>query len=179
MFNLLPPNEKQNIIKEYASRRLILMSLFLCALGLIGITALIPSYLLSRARINELSGDVKRSTALIEAKVLEDQAKVVTLTNAKLGALSDVVDDVTIHDLFLNIIEKRGSGVRINALMYRRGDKDLGALTVTGVARDRESLSNFVQVLKGDPIFTKVDLPVSNFAKDKNTNFTIQLSGKF
>ncbi len=180
MFNLLPPSEKQNILKEYSSRRFILVCMFLCATGLIGIASITPSYLLSRARISELTDDVERSKEINSGSELEVQSKVVAQTNAKLVMIADALDDYQAHNLFEDVIAKRGTGIRISGLMYRRGgEKDSGVMSVTGVARDRESLSKFVQDLKGDPLYSKVDLPVSNFAKDKNTNFTVQLSGKF
>lgn len=154
--------------------------MFLCALGLIGVASLTPSYLLSRARIHELQDDVSRSTTKDSEKELELFAKTLSQTNGKLAVLTDALDDYQAHSLFEDILAKRGNGIRINALMYKRGgDKDTGVVSVTGVARDRESLSGFVQDLKTDPLYSRVDLPVSNFAKDKNTNFTIQLFGKF
>jgi hypothetical protein len=180
MFNLLPPSEKQNILKEYSSRRLILSCIFLCALGLISVASLAPSYLLSRARISELTDDLERSRGTDIAKELESQTKIIATTNAKLGILADSVAEHKANNLFQDVISKRGSGIRISALMYKRGgDKETGSISVTGIARDRESLSRFVQDLKTNTLYSKVDLPVSSFAKDKNTNFTIQLFGKF
>ena len=124
MFNLLPPNEKQNILKEYAYRKLILLCLFLAALGLIGVTSLLPSYLLSRARIAELSSDVARSKGVVQAEELQNQIKIVSLANSKIQLLVDVIDHMSARDVFKSVIDKRGNGVRISGMMYKRGGKD-------------------------------------------------------
>lgn len=179
MFNLLPPNEKQNIIKEYSSRKFILMGIFAAALGLIGFVSLIPAYLLSEARLREVTGDLARLEGKDSANVMTELTKSLSQVNLKLSILKTAPSEHAANDLLKMVIDERGGGIRVSGFLYKRNlDKD-SVISVNGVARDRESLSQFVERLKKNPLFSKVDLPVSNFAKDKNTEFSLQITGKF
>ncbi len=51
-------------------------------------------------------------------------------------------------------------------------------LTVTGVARTREALQQFVAGLEGDARISAVDSPVSNYVKSTNSLFTITVTFK-
>jgi hypothetical protein len=180
MFNLLPESEKQNIVKEYALRRIVVLSVFLFAVGSVASVSLLPSYLLSRAKIQETGQEIesiKKSSTFRESGQLSDS---LTKTNAKLQALGPGANDMYVEDLFAKIFSDRDVNIRIASIMYQEAaGKTPGFITMNGIAHDRESLSTFVDKLKSEPLFTQVDLPVASLAKDRNADFSIKIQGKF
>ncbi|OHA88148.1 MAG: hypothetical protein A2741_00810 [Candidatus Zambryskibacteria bacterium RIFCSPHIGHO2_01_FULL_43_27] len=180
MFNLLPEIEKKNIMREYILRRYVVLALFLFALGAIASISLFPSYLLSSVKVVEVEeqiSSVKSSAIFKEAEAL---ASALNLTNQKISALKPPEKYVYLGTLVSSIVEKRGGSIRLNGFKYNRGDgKNHGVITVSGIARDRESLSAFLTVLKEEEKFLEVNLPVSNFAQDRNAPFTIDIRGAF
>lgn len=180
MFSLLPQNEKHTILKEYNTRRNILIAMFVFALGAISVVALIPAYLLSTVKINEVQNELKRVGGSVAFQESDDLNKILIDTNAKLASLKVSKDQVYVSDLIEKVIAKRDISIRINGIMFKRGAPGaMSVITLTGVAHNRESLSAFVQELKSLPLFTSVDLPVSSFAKDRNAEFSIQIQGSF
>ncbi len=180
MFNLLPQKEKQKIVKGYFIRRNIILLIFIFALGIISSISLFPSFLLSRVKIKETEESIKviqNSPTFKEAKLLNDS---LLITNMKIDALTNGLNNFFVGDILTKVIEKRGEDVRITSIAFKKGlGKDLSQIFVNGIARDRESLSYFVEELKKDKLFEKVNLPVSNFAKDSNAEFSVQISGTF
>lgn len=180
MFNLLPENEKRNILQEYNFRRAIVLTAFLFVLGVIACVSLFPSFLLSSAKIIEEETQltsIKRSNTFQEADRLNAS---LTETNLKIQSLKPLTNEQYIVDVIGTVIKKKNGAIRINGFLFKRGNgKDLGSLTVSGLTRDRESLSTFVRELEKDPLFTKVVLPISNFTKDRNAEFSIQINGAF
>jgi hypothetical protein len=180
MFNLLPEPEKKQILSEYNLRRNILMLIFLFVVGLIAVISIFPSYLLSSSKILEAQdgvSSIRNSNVFKEEESLNAE---LAQTNLKLSALQPLAGERYVSELFNAVITERSSGIRMNGLQYKRGDdKKGGYLSVSGVAQDRENLSQFVTALGKNSLFSKVDLPVSNFTKDRNADFTLQINGSF
>lgn len=180
MFTLLPENEKKSILREYKTRRAVVICAFVFVLGVVASVSLFPSYLLSSARVKEVENQlsrVRQSAILNEADTLD---KAVLQTNKKIDSLQFSTSTVFVENLFKDIASRRGDSIRLRGFQYKRGaGKDAGVLSISGVARDRESLLQFTKSLEENPSFDQINLPVSNFARDKNAEFTIEVRGKF
>jgi len=180
MFNLLPEVEKKKILQEYNVRRGIVFFVFLCVSLGIALVGIFPSYVLSSIKLKE----VKDNVSLVQQSSLFQEAgqlnKDLSQANIKLTALQADAPSVLIGDLFSRVIEHKVVGVRLNGLMYKKGaTKDSSIVSLSGVAKNRESLSNFASELKKEPLFKNISLPVSSFAKDSNAEFTLQITGSF
>lgn len=175
MFTLLPDSEKKSILKEYKIRRAIIICTFVFFFGIMASVSLFPSYLLSAIKTKEIStqlAELRKSTILQEAKILNEA---LVNTNKKLDLLRDSTSTVYVKDIIDGIQKSKSEqAIRISGVLYRRDTaKKQLSLSITGVARDRESLSFFVKELEKN--FEQVNLPVSNFAKEKNAQFTIEI----
>jgi hypothetical protein len=67
--------------------------------------------------------------------------------------------------------------IKITQILYdntvAKGDKKVN---IQGTAPSRERLLIFRQALEGNPAFKKVDLPISNFVKGSNIQFSLSLT---
>ncbi len=178
MFNLLPEIEKKHIVSEYSTRRTIVALIFLFTIGLIAVISIIPSFILSSAKVGEVSESIStiRSSTIFEEE--DELSLALSDTNAKVSTLLPEKQNIYIADLFEKILSHKTASVRINGISYRKGDKD-DSVAVNGVALSREDLSFFVEDMRKNPLFTEVNLPVSNFAKDRNSEFTLDIKGDF
>ncbi len=180
MFTLLPESEKKNIMREYNTRRAVVICAFIFVLGVVASVSLFPSYLLSSARVKEVETQLSRvreSAILNEADALD---KTVSQTSKKIESLQFATSTVFVENLFEDIVSRRGDSIRIRGFQYKRSaGKDSGVVSISGIARDRESLLQFTKSLEENPYFDQINLPVSNFARDKNAEFTIEVRGKF
>jgi Tfp pilus assembly protein PilN len=180
MFNLLPEAEKNKILEEYSARRIIVFAVFLCVSLCIALVSIFPSYVLSSIKLKEIQDNISSVRQFTSFQEADQLSKELSQANVKLSALQFNASSVPVEDLFSRIITRKISGVRLNGIMYKRGaTKDSSVISVSGVAKDRESLSNFVTELQKEALFKNVSLPVSSFAKDSNADFTLQITGTF
>lgn len=177
MFNLLPEADKKNVLKEYSMRRAVVILLFLLVAGLIALVTALPSKLLSSSKFKGVQKQIEVSKTIA---ILNEEAKLtssLSLVNSKLTALKDAGGS-SIVDLIERIIVKKGQSIKIRGISYIR-NVDKSTISLSGVTQNRESLLNFVKSLKTEPLWSEVNLPVSNFAKEKDAEFTIEIKGKF
>jgi len=173
MLNLLPEEEKKRLKREYTVRYLIVIFLAIIFTGIIYFVLAFPSYVISKLKQQEL-------TAIIAELDRVDISKGVPVTelslidiNKKIGDLRGTGKEVSIANIISEILNTVTSSIKINSFNY-----DKNFLMLNGMAKDRDGLTSFVKKLEENTLFTKVNLPVSNLAQEKNINFSIQISIK-
>lgn len=180
MFNLLPEQEKKQIIGEYRARRTIVGLFFLFIVGLMSIIAIFPSFVLSGSRISGVEtslNNMKNSPIFKEEATLSSK---LSEANLKLVALRPPKRDVDVSALFQAIVSRKKSTIRLTSFTYISAvGTTPGKVSISGIAKSREDLSAFVEDLKKIPEFKSVNLPVSSFTKDSNADFSIELTGDF
>lgn len=174
MFNLLLPSDKVTLYREYMLRVMIVaMGAFLTVIG-IGIVLLLPSYVW--LRLSEQALFEKRATLLKDGSV--NQELVATLADAKKTiATLNTKQQVSLRSLVEALVVSRGSGIKLSDIEFDASGEKI-RLHLTGVSADRESLVAFSKSLSKDPMYTVVDVPISNFVKDRNIEFSLNIQGK-
>lgn len=174
MINLIPPSAKTRIRTEYRVRALALWLFVLAAVAGIFAVALLPAQVLITAQsgdyfINNVE-DTSSSTEVVstmqllsaaneEARLIVEQAVTPTFL-----PIADVVNVAASRDR-----------VSITGLGFERVTGAIAPVRVSGVAPDRTSLAAFRDALVADPRIEQVELPISNFAKNRDIEFTLSL----
>lgn len=168
--NLLPPKEKKRIQKIYRARRLRATSWLVIVLVLVSIGMLVPVYLLSRS--TEMLAETKKQELSRDANSLNplEVKEEIFLINKKVRVLADN-DHTKIYDLFSDITQSKRSGISIVAVSFRPSE-----ISISGNARNRETLLSFRRDLEQKGYSKKVDLPVSNFAQNIDIDFSIKVT---
>ena len=179
MTNLLPLVEKKNIKQEYRMRVYIVSLLFLSVLIIIAIVSLLPLYISSLSKLNDIRSqmEVEKQKASYAAEE-QDPIKITREVNAKLAILGKKDSALPqSSNLITTIVGYKPDNIKINAIFYDRGLAE-GKILLNGIAEDRETLLSFLKLLEGEKIFTKVDLPISSFVKEKDIEFSIKITTK-
>lgn len=179
MFNLLPKTEKEAIRREYRFRlAIVILGLSFGSL-IIASVLLLPSFLLSSEkekaagqRYETLSASVKHNSSDNLDAVLRDAKQ-------HLALLGHESPKILLHTLILRIASLKSDRVSLSNFSFVGMDDGKKTVTVSGVARDRASLLAFVRAIERAGLFEKVDVPISNFAKDTDINFSITATGAF
>lgn len=174
MFNLLPQDHQSFLKKEYRRRRatLILMSLFtLCVLGII---TLFPSYLLSLQKEKEISTEDLDAGSDIRSEIATLNQTVNDLKN-NVSIVLENDSHKRVYSILADVIEKRSKGIVLKSLLYGTEGDDPIKVSVVGVAETRENLLSFTKELETLSMFSNVNVPVSNFAKDRDIEFSLDL----
>lgn len=179
MFNLLPENEKRNIRAIYNARQTILALLLLTITGVIAFLFIIPSFMLTKAKEAETVSQVGSLRASLATKNVEDLNKAIAVARDEIKALEEADGAAhSVYDLFLKILSHKSVDVRVTGLLYGTAGKR-HEVVINGIARDRESLLTFAQEIGKEQVFSDISLPVSNFAKNKDIEFSFSITGDF
>ena len=169
--NLLPPTELKKIRRGYVYR-LISVTCFLLALSFLLVVVFIaPSYFVIRER----QASVENSFTLLKKPVGVDEKSVTAVVrgaNQKVAALLEI-PSASFTPLLQKISKYKPSGVSVRGMIYNPKNIKTASVTVQGVAASRESLVSFINHLKTDGTFSQIDVPISNFAKGQDIDFSV------
>lgn len=177
MANLITEKQKKDIRMDYILR-LCSVSLFVGALLGIFFLAYVLPYSISvgkkEIKVNDLFGQIlnaenKENTGERVSKIIlqtTEQIKAVELYSAKPNLPSISFDKV---------LSSKNQGIRITKLSFSIIGSGQEQIIVNGIAKDREGLVSFIEDLKVKAGFADVETPVSDFAKDKDISFVLNI----
>ncbi len=177
MINLIPNQEKKKMVKDFYFNLVFVSVCALCVATFIGILALLPAYFFSSSKIrvanNKLELQKNNPAPLFD----QETSRIIDDLNTKINLIEDAEKNkFSITDKIINtIFSKKSSSIKITQLSYSREASGVKKVSISGVAPSREVLLSFRKALEGSPSFKSVDLPISNFIKDSNIQFYINL----
>jgi hypothetical protein len=174
MINLIPTLAKKEVSREYwlrvVSVWMILLSFFLLITTALNLPTLILVNSLEAANQSRLNEILNSQNANKDAENLINDTnaliKQVNITNerAKFSELMYILDDIA------------GNEVVLTQFTFEENAGLVQPLTMIGWADSRVSLAKFREVLEQHESFEKVELPISNLAKDRDITFSMTVS---
>lgn len=178
MINLLPIKEKLDIYKMYFVRRVIIALALLFVTVVVGIIFLLPSFFLVVVKEERLREQARDTIKTISSEDGMNIGDVIASTNTKLDILAR--DEGTmLSSVLASILEKKGTRIALSDFLFQKDVQDGNQrkkIVVKGESLNRETLISFADRLKRDPLFSLVDLPVSNLVKSKDIPFSITIT---
>ena len=175
MLNLLPQDEKKQLINEYRLRFSIVATIFVCALLVIAIIGLFPTYISKRAEVQYLIEQKEEATqnnsqaSLQEAQTLAAANKVlVDYLVTRIGAIETTPSASSIVE---GIFAKKTNQITLNLIDIRGKE-----VIVRGVASTRADLISFHNALLEEPLFKNSTLPISDIARSTKAEFAINIT---
>ncbi len=173
MLNLLPQKQKILLQKEYSGRRMIVWLGSIALALVISLILLSPSYFLTRIRAEEARGELESAKRALDAELppkemlAEFQAAV---RNAE--ALKPLTKSLSVYEL-VKLFEARPKTIRITGISFSEQAEGRPTIVVNGRAENRDGLTAFGRALEERVEFATVNLPVSNFVKEKDIDFSM------
>lgn len=178
MINLIPNEEKKKMARGFYLRFWAVFFFMLGTCSLLAAFAISPSYLLASFReklINE-SLAVQKNDPLPE--VNQRALLVAEDLNSKLNIIDQarkkkfVVSERVISELVLN----KMADIKIRQIFYEVTPAGEKRVKIQGTAPSRERLVVFRRALEDSLAWQKIDLPISNFVRGSNIEFTLTLT---
>ncbi|MDQ3245070.1 MAG: PilN domain-containing protein [bacterium] len=176
MINLLPKEEKELLVKDFYMRFAVIFFGFLSLAILIASVLLFPSYLFSQTNKDAVLQklETQKNSPVPESE--EGNSLIIQELNKKISTIETINKDkfVVSENIVKKIILDKMSDIKIISMVYSKDS--LGKkVTINGIASSRERLLLFRRKLEGDIFFKQVDLPISNFIKGSNIQFSLNL----
>lgn len=175
MINLIPPDGRHRIITEYWVRVLTVWLFLLAATAALVAVFFLPAFVLvaSQVSVHSKAADEVRASvnesettarALIEAS---EQAQLI-IENERAGTLVSVIDTVE--------AAVASAGVSVSRYEVSRVAAGVAPVQINGQAANRATLAAFRDALLTQPRIAAVNLPISNFAQDRDIDFALTLT---
>jgi len=177
MLNLLPQKYKSDLKKEYKTRRLIIYIEFLIGLAFAAIIVLIPFFILAQIEINALANEIEASKEAIDDEDREMRRRLSAVRSA-LQRLDSEMSEFEPSSIITEAIKESDGSIGLTSFSIKSSEEASFELVLSGVSNDRESLREFGEKLEANDNFERVDIPVSNFVKSENIDFSLVIYGK-
>ncbi len=179
MFNLLPKTEKEIIRREYRTRLAVVCLWFSFAVFAFSSLLLLPALFLSSEKektaqehFETLSKSVGRSNAAELDATLKD-------AKSRLALFSRASPKMFLHEMLALIVSIKTDRISLTRFAFVAPAEGKREVDIVGVGKNRSALTAFIKALERTRLFEKVEVPISNFAKDTDIDFSARASGEF
>ncbi len=175
MINLLPPEAKQAVRREYWARVLGAWALLSAAACFVCALLLLPTHVLLSRQLNAVASEIvaredaeeAAQYAVVQADVRAANELAVQLAKEAPPSFATVV---------MPTLERaRPVGLTLTAVLYSADAQQVRTIEVRGIAATRATLVTFVEALKRDPRVAEASVPVGDLARERQLPFTISL----
>ena len=175
MSNLLPPSQKQDILRLYRKRFVSIALLTVVGLMMSAFVLATPSLLFLKS--SEIVLTAKRDTlsGYETSSIARTLSTAVADVNSRLAVFPATETASPLIADFVNpVLLAKSNSIHLVGFSYEKGAKPNEAkVKVTGTADSRVALLAFTDRLKKVGSFSDVNVPITNFILDANVPFTI------
>ena len=179
MFNLLPKAEKEAIRREYRTRLAIVVLWCSFTTLIVASILLIPSLLLSFEKEKVATQRFETLSRSVGDEHAAEFDTVLLAAKTRLSFLSHAPPKTFLYELMTRVVSLKPPRLSLSNFSLTSTTDGKRNLTVQGIAENRATLLSFEQALERSGAFEKVTVPISNFAKDTNIEFSIQAQVSF
>lgn len=177
MFNLLPKTAQKMVRVEYRLRLLAASLIALAVLVFLAGVSLIPSYVSSINQAKLLQTQYDSVHEVASQKIDDSVAKLLLATKGKLALARPYLETSRTSEMVSRVISHQTYGIVLTGFRFGADEVVDGGrarkITVAGRAADRLTLLRFYQNLQSEKKFRSVVLPVPDFQKASNIDFSI------
>jgi hypothetical protein len=175
MINLLPEKEKKIVATEYRLRLLAVVLGFCFALSLASILLLVPSF--AAALYKQQAANTPE---IVLKETAEEQVLNKSLADDKLlfSALQGTTTKAAASDLIQILVNDKQADNTVTRITYELQNDGSFKASINGIAKSRQSLTDFRNRLEHEALIGSVNLPTTNLAKDTNITFDMTINGK-
>lgn len=179
MINVLPLDQKIALRKEYRLRLVTLCLFVFSILVFLASFLLLPAYVLSKEKVSTLEIQLQKYNEENPTTSVDNLTKLISNINNNLAILNKENPSISVVDDMLGtILASRVSGITISRMSYRMSLEEKNTFELNGRAVDRASLRSFEDKLKESSKVESTDLPVSNFTKRSNIDYSLTVTFK-
>jgi hypothetical protein len=176
MINLIPPAAKKKIIIEYWLR-VISVWFYMWSAAILGSVAIMfPAYVLINSQVSVYEQSAQSASEKVAS--FEEVKKQIERSNELAIKMQNQLLLPRMSEYLALFRSLEGGGVVITNIDMSRTDTVFAPISISGQAQSRQALASFRDRISADSRVEKVDLPLSNLAKDRDIQFSLVVTLK-
>lgn len=175
IFEFLPKEYKKTAKKLYYSKVISLYAAGGIFIFVASVPFLLPSYVYVKFEKKSVVEEIKILEQKMSGSKEVDARQFIDLAKNKISKVKESSNKKLFTEALSRVTNNVSSSISVTEITFERGNES-NQIRLSGVARTRDSLLAFMEVLKTENLFSSVDLPVSNLAKSTNIVFSISIT---
>lgn len=177
MINLIPSEEKKKIRKDFYMRVVIVSFFVLGTAVFLSNIMLAPALFYASLEKKLISEQFAKDENKLTFDLNQENKNAVENLENKISLIKQAQNTkfLVSEKVINNILSKKINGILINEINYTKDVNKGNLINIRGQASSRERLLTFKNSLVTDPNFKNVDLPISNFIKSTDIEFSLVL----
>jgi hypothetical protein len=177
VINLIPKEEKKKMKIDFRFRLALLFLVMFDFCIFIVCVSILPSYFISSAKDSLVNAKLETQKSQPLPLLGEESLAAVKDINSKLILVENAEKNQFLpsNKVINAILLKKRSDIKITQILYENDSIKGKTISITGTAPSREVLLLFRLELEDNPVFRNVNLPISNFVKGSDIQFSLSL----
>lgn len=170
MINLLPPEAKKIIVREYVLHVVATFAFLFGTVAIVLAVGCIPTYVLVNAQIATLAHESEKESD--EKQVIEKINQEISKTNEILAQLKSTTVTIRSTQALAELTKMAPEGISFKTFTF----SDQDSMQVQGVAEKRDVLVRFKKDIEADVFFETAEIPIADLAKDTDLPFVMKVT---
>jgi Tfp pilus assembly protein PilN len=176
--NLLPHDRRKTLERAYLFRLVTVSTLMLSFIIISSGALLVPSYWFERQQSNLSKQELEKLNSSLSLSGGKEVASRFNALSLDASYLARLATTSSATGAISGILAIPRSGITITGMSYSPATRGAdGKMILTGNATTRGALHAFIDALGKQPFITTADLPISAYAKEKDIDFSVTLTG--
>lgn len=173
--NLLPQEYKKALKLEAWQRYALYGGMYLGLVMLVGVVFLLPSFFFLQLQIGEMERRLQVAQRRDDYVRMTQGKSVIDETNKVLRSMTSVQKRAkAVTPIVEDFLRRVPTGVTLSAITLTREQGKPPALTISGIAADRDALTDFQKALQESTyVKEKIEIPPTSYIAETNINFTL------
>lgn len=174
MINLIPPQGRALMKREYMFRVGATFCILFGWLALFFAVAHIPTYVLVKAQIQNIDAVAQRESSRDE-EIKQSEAEV-RAAQAVIMQLRAVKESRKVADIVGEVHRLANDSIRLHTFVLTDLEEKTSVIQVQGSATTREEFVAFKDALEASLFFARAEIPISDLARDTDLPFMMTLT---
>ena len=174
MINLLLPIDRKTIRTEYRRRLFVVGGLLTFGLALIALIIVSSFAFILSWRRDEVLGQITTTQQQFSTAELAKARQTVEEANASIKILGVISPRAPVALILKQLIDKRTAGIQLTSSKFTA--QGTGSVEVAGKSQTRVALLAYLEALRAEPRFLKVESPVKNIIRERDVTFSLTIT---
>lgn len=176
MINLIPPDSKKVIKREYLLRTATVWMALFSIVGIITVILLVPTYVLLSKSLEAVAIETREGDEDFDSDAYQALRAEFKKTHQIAQRLAITATTTPASEILADIQAVQTNDIMMTGFVYENDGAVIKKVEVRGIASTRAALAAFSATLEQNPRFARADVPVSSLTNDRDLPFVLNIT---
>ncbi len=176
MINLIPPDSKKTIKREYLVRTVTVWMALFSIVGIVTVVLLTPTYVLLSKSLEAKTLEIQETDEDFDSDAYQALRTEFKMAHQIAQRLAITSTSTPASAILADIQAVQTDDIMMTGFTYESDGAVVKKVEVRGIASTRAALAAFSATLEQNPRFARADVPVSSLTNDRDLPFVLNIT---